>query len=182
MTYRLSSLAPPTKQLVYPTEYTGHFKSLLIPADAIRQRVDVLAGLLAADYSGKRPVLVCTLKGACPFFVHLCDALQSRRVGYDLEFVRVSSYDGTDSTGTVAILGELKIDSLKDRHVIMVEDIVDTGTTLSTLLPLLQTRGGPASVQVCSLVDKRLADPSHKKYTAKYVGFSVPNAFIIGYG
>lgn len=137
---------------------------------------------MAADYSGKRPILVCTLKGACPFFVHLCDALQLRRVGYDLEFVRASSYHGTDSTGTVAILGELKLDSLTDRHVIMVEDIVDTGTTLSTLVPLLKTKGKPASVEVCALVDKRLADPNLKKYTAKYVGFSVPDAFIIGYG
>jgi hypoxanthine phosphoribosyltransferase len=169
-------------QLVYPTEYKGHFTSLLIPSDAIRHRVDALAALLAHDYSGKRPVLVCTLKGACPFFVHLCDALQLRRVGYDLEFVRASSYHGTDSTGTVSILGELKLDSLNNRHVIIVEDIVDTGTTLSTLVPLLKSKGRPASVEVCSLVDKRLADASHKKYTATYVGFSVPNAFIIGYG
>lgn len=79
-------------------------------------------------------------------------------------------------------MGELHVESLRDRHVLIVEDIVDTGTTLSTLVPMLQENGKPASVEVCTLLDKRLADASHKNFQAKYCGFSIPNAFVIGYG
>lgn len=138
--------------------------------------------MLAKDYHGKRPILLCTLKGAHPFFSELCRSLQKLRQGYDLEFVRASSYQGTKSAGAVAVMGELHVESLRDRHVLIVEDIVDTGTTLSTLVPMLQENGKPASVEVCTLLDKRLADASHKNFQAKYCGFSIPNAFVIGYG
>jgi len=179
-------------QHIYPPEYEGHFESLMLSADEIQTRIRALAELLHEDYKGKRPVLLCTLKGACPFYTHLSDALQNLRQGYDMEFIRASSYDGTETTGNVQILGELKVHSLKNRHVIVIEDIVDTGTTLATLVPMLQHPKGddgtavesmaPASVQVCTLLDKRLDDPSSKKFKAKYCGFSIPNHFIIGYG
>lgn len=139
-----------------------------------------LAEIVHADYAGLRPVLLCTLKGACPFFTHLSDALQDLRQGYDMEFVRASSYDGTNSTGNV-IFGELKVETIRNRHVLIIEDIVDTGTTLSSLVPMLSEKASPASVEVCTLLDKRL-DDSKKKFTAKYCGFSIPDHFIIGYG
>jgi hypoxanthine phosphoribosyltransferase len=119
------------------------------------------------------------LKGACPFYTHLSDALQGLRQGYDMESVRASSYDGTISTGNV-IVGELKVEAIKNRHVLIIEDIVDTGTTLSSLVPMLRERASLASVEVCTLLDKRL--DSSKKFSAKYCGFSVPNHFIVGYG
>ena len=111
-----------------------------------------LAEVVHADYQGLRPVLLCTLKGACPFYTHLSDALQDLRQGYDMEFVRASSYDGTDSTGNV-VFGELKAEAIRNRHVLIVEDIVDTGTTLSSLVPMLQHKASPASIEVCTLLD-----------------------------
>jgi len=167
---------------LYPPEYEGHFESLLISSEKIEDRAQALAKILAQDYQGKRPILLCTLKGACPFFIHLCGGLQKQRQGYDFEFVRASSYEGTDSTGSVSLLGELKLESLRNRHVLIVEDIVDTGTTLSTLVPLLKEKGKSATIEVCTLLDKRLGATSEKKSTAKYCGFSIPNAFVIGYG
>jgi hypoxanthine phosphoribosyltransferase len=158
---------------------------LLIDRLEIRGRVQELAALLRHDYSTKpRPLLVCTLKGACSFFIHLTDALQDLRQGYDIEFVRVSSYDGIQSTGQVTVLhnNDILLKSIRGRHVIIVEDIVDTGTTLATMVPLLETQGSPASLEICTLLDKRLDDTHEKKFTAKYCGFSIPNHFIIGYG
>jgi hypoxanthine phosphoribosyltransferase len=142
-------------------------------------------------------MLVCTLKGACPFFQHLCDAMQELRQGYDIEFVRASSYDGARTSGQVSIFRKelTKVfNVLRNRHVILVEDIVDTGTTLATLLPLILQQGHPASLQVCTLLDKRLTEEPgigvptvgphglEKHFNAKYVGFSIPNFFIVGYG
>ena len=114
------------------------------------------------------------------FYQHLLDALQECRQGFNIEFIRVSSYEGTNSTGDVKIGGAVDLESFKQKHVILVEDIVDTGTTLSHLVPLLNEKANPASLEVCSLLTKRIEKP--QKYTAKYVGFSIPNQFIIGYG
>lgn len=97
-----------------------------------------------------------------------------------MEFIRVSSYEGTESTGNVKIGGGIDLESLKGKHVILVEDIVDTGTTLSHLIPLLHEKANPASIEVCSLLTKRIEKP--QKCSAKYTGFSIPNHFIIGYG
>jgi hypoxanthine phosphoribosyltransferase len=98
-----------------------------------------------------------------------------------MEFVRASSYDGTRSSGKVVLSG-LNIESLHNRHVLLIEDILDTGTTLAFLVPELQKQAQPASVVVCTLLDKRLPSKEAKRYSAKYIGFSIPNHFIIGYG
>lgn len=153
----------------------------MIGSVEIRARVKEIAKLIHEDYKGRRPVLLCTLKGASTFFTHLGDALQDLRQGYDLEFVRASSYEGTESSGKVVLSG-VKYESLKGRHVLLIEDILDTGTTLKHLVPELEKQAQPASVEVCTLLDKRLDNGREKKYTAKYIGFSIPNHFIIGYG
>lgn len=171
-----SSVLP---QHIYPPEYEGHFESLLLSSEEIRQRVKELAQLIHEDYKGRRPVLMCTLKGACPFFTHLSDALQDLRQGYDVEFLRASSYEGTNSTGDVQLVGELKVETIQYRHLLIIEDIVDTGTTLAELVPLIKARASPASLEVCTLLDKRLET---KKFSAHYCGFSIPNHFVIGYG
>lgn len=162
--------------IVYPAEYAGHFSGLLISHTALQGRIAALAKQLAQDYHGKRPLFICTLKGACPFFVHLLDALKGHRVGFDLEFVRASSYEGTNSSGKVR-LELLDLQVTINRHLIVVEDIIDTGTTLSHILPKFDRC---QSVQVVTLLDKRLDVP--KPLSAKYIGFSIPNAFVIGYG
>lgn len=154
----------------------------MIVAKDIRSRVRELAQVIHQDYMGTRPVLVCTLKGACYFFAHLSDALQELRQGFDIEFVRASSYVGVSSTGTVTMMGELNLEALRDRHVLIIEDIVDTGATLAAIVPLLKKHGKPTTVEVCTLLDKRLDNPGIKKFSAKYCGFSIPDLFIIGYG
>jgi len=164
---------------VYPPEYEGHFDGLMLPSSRIRERVVELAALIREDCDGKgRPVLLCTLKGACPFFTHLCDALQELRQGYDMEFIRASSYVGTNSSGNVQMLGELNADAIRNRHVLVVEDIVDTGTTLASLVPMIRERASPASVEVCTLLDKRLDNGDAKKFRAKYCGFSIPDKYV----
>mmetsp|Transcript_5449 Transcript_5449/g.8134 ORF Transcript_5449/g.8134 Transcript_5449/m.8134 type:complete len:184 (+) Transcript_5449:179-730(+) len=154
----------------------------MIFKDEIRKAVQSLANKIHEDYQGCRPVMVCILKGSNPFYQHLLDALQDHKQGYNTEFIRVSSYEGTNSTGHVKIEGGLDVNMLQQRHVILVEDIVDTGTTLSHLIPMLKemTNPPPASIEVCSLLSKRINKP--QKVEAKYVGFSIPDHFIVGYG
>ena len=97
-----------------------------------------------------------------------------------MEFVRASSYDGISTTGDVLLSGGLRMEDLHQRHVIVVEDIVDTGTTLSHLLPLLREAAQPKSLEICTLLEKRLVGVA--KVKAKYTGFSIPDHFIVGFG
>ena len=116
------------------------------------------------------------------FYQHLLDALQDLKQGYSMEFLRASSYAGDSTTGDVKLLGsELKKQDFENRHVILVEDIIDTGTTVANLIPLLESLQ-PKSVQVCTLLEKRLGNGTEPAAKAKYTGFSIPNKFIIGYG
>jgi hypoxanthine phosphoribosyltransferase len=165
---------------VYPKEYEGHFKSLMITKDEINEKVVQLANQIHKDYAGKRPVMLCVLKGATPFYQHLLDALQDLRQGFYTEFLRASSYEGATTTGTVAVGGGVEYANLTGKDVIIVEDIVDTGTTLSQLIPVLKEKSQPRSIETISLLSKRLDEPA--KYVARYVGFSIPNHFIVGYG
>lgn len=110
----------------------------------------------------------------------MLDALQDLKQGYTTEFLRASSYEGTSTTGKVKVGGGLSYQDLNDRHVVLVEDIVDTGTTLSHLIPAIQEKVTVKSIEVCSLLEKRLEQPP--KVAAKYIGFSIPNHFIVGYG
>jgi hypoxanthine phosphoribosyltransferase len=114
------------------------------------------------------------------FFLHLLEALQDLKQGYYTEFVRVSSYEGMNTTGELKVGGGLKYKDIKGKDVILVEDIVDTGNTLFKLLPILQKEANPSSIEVCTLLSKRL--PHLAKSQAKYVGFSIPDHFVIGYG
>jgi hypoxanthine phosphoribosyltransferase len=111
----------------------------------------------------------------------LLDELQKLRQGFNTEFIRVSSYEGTSSTGKVKLGGGIDLTNLTGKDVIVVEDIIDTGNTLSYLIPTLQADAQPRSVEVVSLLSKRV-DDKPTKYKAKYVGFSIPDSFIIGYG
>mmetsp|Transcript_28420 Transcript_28420/g.40209 ORF Transcript_28420/g.40209 Transcript_28420/m.40209 type:complete len:225 (+) Transcript_28420:764-1438(+) len=165
---------------IYPPEYEGHFESLMLTREEILNKVKLLADTIHEDYKGKRPVMVCVLKGANSFYQHLLEALQELKHGYTTEFLRVSSYEGVHSSGDVQIHGGLDYEALKGRDVILVEDIVDTGTTLSKVIPILQEKCQPKSIEVCSLLEKRLEHPP--KIKANYIGFLIPNHFIIGYG
>jgi hypoxanthine phosphoribosyltransferase len=152
----------------------------MISRSEILAAIETMADKLHQDYAGIRPVFVCVLKGANPFCQHLLEALQIRKHGYTVEFLRASSYHGTESTGKVHLTGGLSLPNLQGKHVIILEDIVDTGTTLSHILPEIRSQVQLKSLEVCSLLVKRLAQPP--KVDAKYVCFSIPNHFIIGYG
>lgn len=131
---------------------------------------------ITRDYQGKKPLLVCILKGASIF---MSDLIREIDLPMEIDFMDVSSYgDATASSGDVKILKDLDV-SVKGRDVILVEDIVDTGQTLATLTQLFETRAA-ASVKICSLLDK----PSRreKAVQADYIGTVVPNEFVVGYG
>lgn len=169
-----------TQDRIYPPEYEGHFSRLLIKREDIIDRATNLARAIHEDYKGKRPVLLCVLKGASSFYLHLLEALQDLRQGFYTEFIRLSSYEGSETTGKVKVGGGLNYSDLTGKDVIIIEDIIDTGTTLYNLLPLIKAEAKPKSLEVCSLLVKRLSTPT--KLNAKYIGFSIPLQFVIGFG
>ena len=148
----------------------------LIPTEELQARVDQLAAEIALDYQGMRPVLICVLKGAIFFIADL-----ARRLDFDLEleFMAVSSYGAsTESSGVVRILKDLDTD-IEGRHVLIVEDIIDSGLTLQYLTKSLWSRN-PASVEIVTLLSKpsrRTAD-----LPCKYTGFEIEDEFVVGYG
>ena len=151
-------------------------KRILYTEQEIAGTVDALAARLNRDYAGKTVLMVCILKGASVFY---CDLI--RRLDFDvrLDFMSVSSYgNATDSSGAVCIRKDLDV-SIKDMDVVVVEDIVDSGLTMSYLIDNLIARG-PKSVSICALMDK----PSRRKVDVevKYSGMEVPDAFVVGYG
>lgn len=150
-------------------------KKVLISQDEITQRCKELGEEISRDYKDTVPIIVGLLKGSVPFMAELIKYIT---IDVELEFMAVSSYSGTESMGDVRILKDLDR-SIKDRDVLVVEDIVDTGNTLLKVKDLLYSKGA-SSVEVVSLLDK----PSRRtvEIEAKYVGFTIPNEFVIGFG
>ena len=164
--------------------YDGDIASVLVTEQQIRDKTDELAKQLAQDYrelcpgSGRSSdlLLVGVLKGAVMFMTDLARALP---LPVQLEFMAVSSYgSATSSSGVVRILKDLDRD-ITGRHVLIVEDIIDSGRTLSWLLKNLEARG-PASLEVCTLLRK--PDAVKVDVSVRYVGFDIPNEFVVGYG
>jgi len=149
---------------------------IFFTADTIQNRVKELGKQITQDYDSKFPLIVGVLKGS---FVFMADLIRSIDTNCDIEFMAVSSYgNGTTTTGAVKINKDLGHD-IEGRHVIIVEDILDSGITLSYLKRYLSVRN-PASVSICALLDK----PTRRKADIHpdYVGFECPDAFIVGYG
>lgn len=158
------------------TELITEFENVVLQEKEIRARVTELAGRISADYEGRDPLLVCILKGAVFF---MADLVRQITIPCEMDFMAVSSYgSATDSSGVVRILKDLDA-HIEGRHVIIVEDIIDSGLTLSYLRKNLGARN-PATVEVCSLLTK----PARRKVDipCKYVGFEIPDAFVVGYG
>lgn len=148
----------------------------LYTEDQIRARLDEMAAAIAADYEGRDVLLVGVLKGAVMVMADLARALP-RHV--EMDWMAISSYgSGTKSSGVVRILKDLDTD-IAGRDVLIVEDIIDTGLTLSWLVANLKSRG-PASVEIATLLRK--PDALQMEVDVKYVGFDIPNAFVVGYG
>ena len=150
--------------------------SVLITREEIEKEVKRIGEAISRDYEGKTPILISVLKGA---FIFMADLVRNITVPCTLDFMSVSSYGkGTKSSGQVQIIKDLDT-NIEDRDVIIVEDILDSGITLSYLIQLLQARR-PKSLKICALFDK----PSRHKVNIDlaYKGLVVPNEFIVGYG
>jgi hypoxanthine phosphoribosyltransferase len=149
---------------------------VVVEADELQRRIVELGAEITADYAGRAPLLVGVLKGA---FVFMSDLARSIRLPVEFDFMAVSSYgSATKTSGIVRIVKDLDLD-LTDRHVIVVEDIVDSGLTLNYLRRNLLARN-PASLEVCALLVKdglQRTDPD-----LRYVGFKIPPEFVVGYG
>ena len=156
---------------------TIHNKSFrpYLSAAALDEAVSTLATRLSADYAGREPLFVVVLTGA---FMFASDLLKRMTEPCEIVFIRVASYEGTDSTGVVQEVLGLR-ENIPGRHIIIVEDIVDTGTTMHHLLPTLLAKG-PASVEIATLFYKP-ASLRHE-LDLRYVALEIPNDFVVGYG
>lgn len=150
--------------------------SVLIPQEELEARIREMAAQISKDYAGEKLHLVCILRGSI-FFT--CELAKYITVPVTIDFMSVSSYgDGTESTGRIKIMKDLD-DPIKDKNVLVVEDIIDSGHTLSHLLSFLKVRE-PKSLKLCTLLDK----PSRRvvDVDVDYVGKEIPDLFVVGYG
>ena len=157
-------------------ELTRGVSKVLIEEDAVAARVAELGTDVSADYAGRDLLLVGVLKGAVFF---MADLMRQLTIPCEVDFMAISSYGAsTDSSGVVRILKDLDI-NIEGRDVLVVEDIIDSGLTLSYLMRMLESRN-PASLEVCALLTK----PARREIDVpvRYTGFEIPNEFVIGYG
>nr|WP_296462192.1 hypoxanthine phosphoribosyltransferase [uncultured Acetatifactor sp.] len=150
--------------------------NVLLPEEEVDARIQAMGEQISRDYAGKQVHLICVLKGGSFF---LCELAKRITVPVSLDFMSVSSYGGgTESKGVVKIVKDLD-ESIRDKDVLVVEDIVDSGRTLSYLLEMLRNRG-PKSLRLCTLLDK--PDRRVVDVDVDYTGFQIPDKFVVGYG
>ena len=147
----------------------------LLTSERIQKRVNVLAEKLSYDYRGKDILVVGLLKGA---FMFMSDLVRLLQIPVEVDFMIVSSYVGTESTGDIKIYSDLRSD-IKGKDVLIVEDIVDSGVTLHALRERLLYRE-PASLKICALLDKK--ERRQVEVPVDYIGFEIPDKFVVGYG
>jgi hypoxanthine phosphoribosyltransferase len=158
------------------SEFSNPNLEQLITTDEIQRRIKELGAEVSRDYAGRNPLLIGVLKGACMF---LSDLMRAIDVPLGIEFIAISSYGSEMRTsGEVRILKDLDV-PIEGRHILVVEDIVDTGLTLSYLLANLKSRGA-ASVKLAALLDKY--DRRERVVPIDYLGFKIPDKFVVGYG
>ena len=158
------------------TEVEQGVAEVLIEEDALRERIGELGAEISSDYAGRDLLLVGVLKGAVFF---MADLMRQITLPCEVDFMAISSYGAsTDSSGVVRILKDLD-ETIEDRHVLVVEDIIDSGLTLSYLMRTLSARH-PASLEICALLTK----PGRREIDVpvRYTGFEIPNRFVVGYG
>jgi len=158
------------------SEFTNPTLDVLITTEQLQNRISELGAEIARDYAGKNPLLIGVLKGACTF---LSDLMRAADIQLGIEFMAISSYGASMRTsGEVRILKDLDV-AIEGRHILVVEDIVDTGLTLNYLLANLKSRGA-ASVKLAALLDK--FERREKEVPIDYLGFQIPDKFVVGYG
>lgn len=149
---------------------------ILLTEEEVDRRIEQLGEQITQDYQGKKPHLICVLKGGAPF---MCELSKRIKLPLTMDFMSVGSYEGTESTGKITLKKDLD-ESLEGRDVLIVEDIIDSGRTLSHLVKLFAERK-PASIRLCTLLDKperRVVDD----VKVDYCGFNIPDKFVVGYG
>lgn len=149
---------------------------ILVTEEQIATRVKELGEMISKDYKGKDLVVICVLRGS---FIFMADLVREIKIPLSTDFISVSSYGaGTSSSGVVRFLKDLD-ENITDRHVLIVEDIIDTGITLKYLIENLETRK-PESIKICTLLSK----PERRKVDidVTYNGFTIPDQFVVGYG
>jgi len=150
---------------------------ILLTKEQIQSRIQELGRELMRDYAGKEPVFVGVLKGVVVFYADMIRAFDDH---CQLDFMWISSYKGTESSGNICVKQDVKSD-LTGRHVVILEDILDTGRSLQFVAQHLKDKGA-ASVRICTLLDKPEGRAPGVDIRADYVGFTIPNAFVVGYG
>lgn len=153
----------------------NHVKKVLISEEQLNKKIKELAGIITKEYKGSRVTFVGLLSGSVPFLAALIKHVD---LDCEIDFMDVSSYRGMQSTGEVKILKDLAR-PIADRHVIIVEDIVDTGRTLKIVRSILENRS-PKSLKIVTLLDKPEGRVTDVK--VEYIGFKIPNEFVIGFG
>lgn len=151
-------------------------EEVLISSEMIQAKCEELGQQITHDYQGKKPLLIGLLKGCVPFMAELIKHIDC---DMEMDFIDVSSYEGVNSTGSIKLLKDLS-GSVEGRHVLLVDDIIDTGLTLFEVIKLLYERKA-ASVETVTLIDK----PEGRKISGmnpKYVGYQIPNRFVVGFG
>ena len=150
---------------------------VLLTEEEIRNKIKELGAILTEEYADKNPVVVGALKGVVMFYA---DMMRELKMPCQMDFIWISSYSGANSTGKMVVRQENSAD-LKGRHVLILEDIFDTGNSLSFMVNTLWSKE-PASVKICTLLDKPERRNPGVTLQADYVGFTIPNAFVVGYG
>lgn len=154
-----------------------NIEKVLLSEEQIQAKVQELAGILSEKYADKDPVFVGVLKGVVIFFA---DMVRKITIPCEIDFMCISSYGGTNTTGNVVVKKDLSVD-IRGRHVVILEDIYDTGNSLDFVHKYLLSKE-PASLEICTLLDK----PERRKpgitLVPEYVGFTIPNEFVVGYG
>lgn len=151
-------------------------KEILFSRDEIQKQVQEIAGRISADYSGRELIVIGVLKGA---FIFMADLIRALSIPCKVDFVRVASYGaGSENSGKVVLTKDIET-SIKGRDILVVEDIIDTGLTLTYLVDWLRERN-PQSLKVCAFLDKRKR--RKVSFEADYVGFTIDDGFVVGYG
>lgn len=176
-----------TTTVVYPQMYKGHFDTLILSNYDIQKRCKEMAIHIHNTYPHDEPlVLMCTLKGSAPFFSMLCNELSLVGHPYMIEFYRAQSYEGLSSSQHVKMDASLLPKSIEGRHLLIVEDIIDTGLTMQKLMEAATTKN-PKSCKACSMLVKRLEHESGSttnqvQFEQELIGFSIPDKFVVGFG
>lgn len=152
-------------------------EKILLSEQQIQTRIQELGEILTKEYADKNPVIIGVLKGVVVFYA---DMIRRIQVPCQMDFMWISSYAGTDSTGKMLVRQDVSAD-IGGRHVLILEDIFDTGNSLEFTVNHLKKQN-PASIKICTLLDKPERRRAGVTLKADYVGFTIPNAFVVGYG